>query len=304
MAYDHNNPAEAQAPFEFTFVSWIARGGFGDVYRAVRKDTGGEIAVKVLREYGDPECVKRFEREIRTLMALNGKRGIVPILGYNLNAEPPFYAMPLMKGGTLAQHVGKLEHAVVRDLLRHFADVLQHVHERGGLHRDIKPANVLLDSKGVPAVGDFGLGNDPACTVMLTAHACGTPGYMAPELTQPFGTASTASDVYALGATAFELLTGIHPTQTESLDPWKYDKAVPKDLRTLVVRMVDPRPERRPTTADLIKWMGPGDGTPARVPLLPSLGKVLRWIGVGALAAGAALVAVVGIGALIGSDKD
>lgn len=97
--------------FEFTFVAWIARGGFGEVYRAVRKDTGEEIAVKVLREFQDPECVKRFAREIRTLMALNGKRGIIPILGYNLASEPPFYAMPLMKGGTLAAHVGELDQA-------------------------------------------------------------------------------------------------------------------------------------------------------------------------------------------------
>jgi len=279
--------------FEFEFKEWIARGGFADVYRAVRKDNGQEIAVKVLRDFTNADCRRRFVREVRTLEALKGRTGIVPILGYDLNAERPYYVMPLMKGGTLAAWAGRLDHGVVRSLLRYFADVLQHIHDRGGLHRDFKPANVLVDGDGNPSLGDFGLGNDPHCTVILTAHACGTPGYMAPELSNPFGAASTASDVYALGASIFELLTGINPGKATDLDPWSYNKAIPEDLRNMVLHMVQPQPHARPSTRRLLGWLGTADAaTPARVPM--------GWSGWQLL--GGALLAVgliVGIGALM-----
>jgi serine/threonine protein kinase len=279
--------------FEFDFKEWIARGGFADVYRAVRRDNAQEIAVKVLRDFRNPDCRRRFEREIRTLEALQGKAGIVPILGNNLNAEPPYYVMPLMKGGTLAAWAGKLDHTAVRNLLRHFADVLQHIHDRGGLHRDFKPPNVLVDGDGNLALGDFGLGNDPHCTVILTAHACGTPGYMAPELLTPFGAASKASDVYALGATIFELLTGVHPAQAKDLDPWGHNKAIPEDLRNMVLHMLQAQPDARPSTRRLLSWLGPSESPiPARVPM--------RWSGWqifgGALAA---VVLIFGFGALL-----
>ncbi len=283
--------SQSQTEFAFTLKDCVARGGFGEVYRAVRNDTGVDVAVKVLRDFRNDDCRRRFEREVRTLIALNGRNGIVPILGHNLTAEPPYYVMPLMEGGTLAEHAGKLEHGIVRGLLRHFAETLQYLHGRGGLHRDFKPANVLLDGSGLPALGDFGLGNDPQCTVILTAHACGTPGYMAPELSLPFGSASAASDVYALGATIFELLTGVAPSKAANLDPWAYNKQIPEDLRNMVLHMVQPHPGRRPTPETLLTWLGPGDGVPTRVPVPPSLSKVLVWLGVAALA----LVAIVAV---------
>lgn len=139
---------------------------------------------------------------------------------------------------------------------------------------------------------------------MLTANACGTPGYMAPELSHPLGRATTASDVYSLGATIFELLTGVHPGQAADFDPWQYDKAIPEDLRNMVLHMVHPDPHQRPTTRKLLEWLGPGNGAPARVPLFPRVKKVLRWVGVGALAVAAGALAIVGIGAIVGSKKE
>src|ERR1041384_5946778 len=94
---------------EFQFKEWIARGGFGEVHRAIRKDTGEECAVKVLRNYQDADCRRRVVREVPTLAEQKGA-GVIKLIAYQIDTAPPWFAMPLMKGGTLAAHVGKLSH--------------------------------------------------------------------------------------------------------------------------------------------------------------------------------------------------
>jgi serine/threonine protein kinase len=271
------------------------RGGFGEVWRALRKDTGEEVAVKILRDANDADARKRFEREVKILLQLDHP-GIVKLIAYRLDGERPFYVMPLMKGGCLSPYAGKLNHHVIRGLLQKFANALHHIHERGGIHRDFKPDNVLIDSQGNTALADFGLGNDPRCTVFVTAHAAGTRGYMAPELHEHLGRATSSSDIYSLGASIFQLLTGVHPAQASSLDPWAYNREVPEDLRNLVLLMVQRNPLRRPKAADIVAILG-NPGQPVRVPVVTPFDRLIE----GALAIAAFAGVVLLIGAAVGA---
>jgi serine/threonine protein kinase len=292
---------ETQARIELEFKERIdgGRGGFGEVWRAIRRDTGEEVAVKVLRDAADGDARKRLEREVKILLQLDHP-GIVKLIAHRLDVERPFYVMPLMKGGCLSPWAGKLQHGTVRGLLHKFADALHHIHARGGIHRDFKPDNVLIDSRGNAALADFGLGNDPRCTISMTAHAAGTPGYWAPELHEHLGRATSSSDIYSLGASIFQLLTGVHPAKASSLDPWTYNREIPEDLRNLVLLMVHQNPLRRPRAAEIIAYLG-NPGQPVRVPVATSLDRFVEGaLGIAAVAA-LALGFVVVAGAVVGA---
>ena len=265
----------------------VGDGGFADVYRAIHSETKAIVAVKILRDYMNPEARKRFEREVRLLEGLRHER-IMPLLAYNLTAQQPFYVMPLMTGGVLTRWAGGLSTDSLRAILCELASVLAFVHQQGGLHRDIKPDNLLVDSAGRVAVGDFGLGNNPRYTVIFTQHAAGTPGYAAPEL-MTGGFASQASDIYSLGATIFHLLTGIHPMLAGSLDPWTVRPDFPADLRSLILMMVHHDPRYRPTADALLVALGVRKQ--ATSPQKPDNSGL--WTGVLAVAGIAAFVGVI-----------
>lgn len=276
----------------------IGGGGFADVWRAVRDDTGEEVAVKMLRDFRNWDARHRFAREVRMIQGLRHHR-VVRVIEANVTIERPFYVMPLMKGGALTGWAGRLTPAIVRGILTELADFLTYLHEQGGLHRDIKPDNLLVNADGQFAVGDFGLGNNPRYTVMFTAHAAGTWGYIAPELTRPGGQATAAADIYSLGATLFHLLTGVHPQQASSLDPWTVNRNIPADLRNLVVQMVQRAANQRPTARHLLERLRPPKRAPQRQPqpaqtARPSAASGDFWkviAGVGGLAAIVALIA-------------
>lgn len=264
------------------------RGGFADVWTALDPDSGKVVAVKVLRDFRSADARRRFEREVRILCSLRHS-GIVPLLGYNLNVEQPFYVMPYMRWGCLTSWAGKLSPEHVRRVFRRLVSVLAYLHSRGTLHRDIKPDNVLVDGNGNFTVGDFGLGNDPRCTVIFTVNAVGTPGYVAPELINGWGAASQASDMYSLGATLFHLITGVHPRDAQSLDVWTIRRDVPEDLRNIVLQLSSPVPLSRPTARQLTAANPPEAEDEARIPAKP-----IDWGAVvgGVLAAGAIFLLV------------
>jgi serine/threonine protein kinase len=247
----------------------IGGGGFGDVYRAFLKSDNAVVAVKVLRDVNNPLALNHFRREIEALMSFTHE-GVVRIIGYNLSESPPFFVMPLMGGGALIEWAGKLDQPLLKSVCRHLAEVLQHIHAKGHLHRDLKPANILVAADGTARVADFGLGNkrEPGLTVMLTQNHGGTPGYMAPELLALGGRASAATDVYALGATMFHLITGVAPHTVNALDPKAHRADVDQNLRRTVGWMVHPNPFSRATLAQVLTWLGPaqpGEGPP-RIP--------------------------------------
>src|SRR5262249_50271096 len=154
------------------------------------------------------------------------------------------------KGGNLAQRLDgtPLPACQAAQLVAVLAGAVHAAHQRGLIHRDLKPANVLLTTEGTPKVSDFGLAKwmDGGAGPTVSGEVLGTPSYMAPEQAQSQGSAvGPATDVYALGAILYELLTGRPPflaatplktlmqvVHQEPVPPRRLQPAMPHDLET------------------------------------------------------------------------
>ncbi len=205
----------------------LGAGGMGEVYRARDLRLGREVAVKVLPAdvAASPDRLARFEREARTVAALNHPN-IVVLHSMEVEDGIHFLTMELVDGQSLDRHITAdgLPVARVIELGIALADALAAAHERGVVHRDLKPANVMLTREGAVKVLDFGLAKpaqadaDPDLSRAVTVAApisdfglvVGTVPYMAPE--QIRGEAVDArSDVFSLGIMLYELVAGRRP---------------------------------------------------------------------------------------------
>jgi WD40 repeat protein len=153
-------------------------------------------------------------------------------------------------------------------LIRTVADAVSFAHERGLLHRDLKPSNVLLDQLGVPHITDFGLAkrSDGEADLTLTGQILGSPNYMAPEQAEPnLAPTTAASDVYALGAMLYHLLTGYPPFHAETVaqtlrmvvedqptSPKTRCRDVPRDLETICLKCLEKTPDLRYSSARVL----------------------------------------------------
>ena len=189
----------------------LGEGGMGAVYRAFDERLGRRVAVKVLSERlkADRAFVERFEREAR-LQARVAHPNLVTIY----DASDGFLVMEYVEGTTLDRHLasrGRLPWEEARRLLDGVLSAVAALHAAGLVDRDLKPANVLMDAEGRPKVMDFGLAKG-ASEAALTQDGMilGTPEYMSPEQAKG-DVVGPATDVYALGALAYEMLSGRPP---------------------------------------------------------------------------------------------
>ena len=209
----------------YRIVGELGRGGMGTVYRGRDEALGRDAAVKVIRPLPgeDAGALDRFGEEARAAASLASPH-IVQIYEFDPAARPPFMAMELVPGASLQQMVkgrGALPAATVIDCALQILDGLGTAHAAGIVHRDIKPANILLATTG-PAAGtykltDFGLARSPDRQHTLTASGSllGTLTYLAPEVALG-DEATPSSDLYSLGATLHEMLTGRPPLSASS----------------------------------------------------------------------------------------
>jgi serine/threonine protein kinase, bacterial len=198
----------------------IGRGGMGAVYRAQDPRFRRTVAIKVLSRHllSDDQFRVRFDREARVVAALEHP-AIVPVYDYGEEDGEPYLVFRYMEGGNLAERIareGPLPVEVVAALTRRLADALDHAHGEGVIHRDVKPANVVFDRNGNAYLTDFGIAAMTVHTVSLTGlGTIGSPGYMSPEQCEG-KPATAASDIYSLGCTVYEALTGRAPFQAEN----------------------------------------------------------------------------------------
>ena len=189
----------------------VGQGGQAQVYLAERVHDGKQMALKVLDRSlrQDQVFLERFVREYKLLASLEHEN-IARIFDQGFSGDYPYIAMEFLPGGTLASRCR--EGIAARDALRivsQIARALDAIHARGIVHRDLKPANILFRSNGQPVIVDFGLARDLAINSTLTVagQVIATPRYMSPE--QCMGrTADHRSDLYAVGAIFYEMLTG------------------------------------------------------------------------------------------------
>jgi serine/threonine protein kinase len=209
-------------PARYAGVRPIGHGGMGEIYLAEDTELGRQVAIKVLDERfaGDAHLRKRFRREALTAARLSGHPNVVTIYDVGEWQGHPFLVMEHLVGGTLGDRArsGAVPHAEALRWLRQAAAGLDAAHELGIVHRDVKPANLLFDARGEVVVADFGIArvvDDTTGGMTAAGTVLGTAGYLAPE--QALGESATpASDRYALGIVAYELLTGGRPFERGS----------------------------------------------------------------------------------------
>jgi eukaryotic-like serine/threonine-protein kinase len=211
-------------PYEV--AAQIGVGGMGEVYRATDTNLARQVAIKVLPAAvaADAERLARFDREAKTLAALNHPN-IAAIYGLEKSAGTTALVMELVEGPTLADRIGRgpipIDEAL--PIAKQIAEALEAAHEQAIIHRDLKPANIKVRVDGTVKVLDFGLAkamvpaaapgdlaNSPAITSPAMTQAgmiLGTAAYMSPE--QARGKpVDRRADVWAFGCILYEMVTG------------------------------------------------------------------------------------------------
>lgn len=237
----------------------LGQGGQGSTFRGVDRETGDDVAIKVLSIKGSKswKAFDRFEREMDTLAKLShpGIPKYRDRYAYEASGDY-FLVMDLVDGAPLSTYLEGpgLPVATVRDVLEQTLDVLAYLHRQRPplIHRDIKPANVLRRRDGSVAVVDFG-GVRQRAGETAASTTIGTFGYMAPE--QLHGDATPASDVYALGATVLALLTRTPPSELPRRG-LRFDYAaldLPAPFGRVLPKMLEPDPDERLASVEAVR---------------------------------------------------
>lgn len=243
----------------------VGAGGMGTVYRALDRETGAPVAVKLLTDRSTAD-VARFFREARVLSEIEDP-AVVRYIAHGHDPRP-YLVMEWLDGCDLAEHLAQQRPTIADSvaLIRRVARTLASVHARGIVHRDLKPSNLFLIEKRLEQVKiiDFGIALASYSTRALTATNAivGTPEYMAPEQVREGRRIDVRADIFSLGCVLFECLagrppfTGIHPMAVlakllleEVPDIAELRDDVPEALADLVKRMLCKDPAGRPASA-------------------------------------------------------
>jgi len=300
--------AEARPEFEgwktgtrigdYELIDVLGRGGMAVVYLARQVSLDRLVALKTVSAALGAESHgrERFRREARAVAQLEHP-GIVSIHDIGTSAGSMYYTMDYIAGADLGRAMR--ERAIPRreaaSIVQKVAEAIEHAHQRGVLHRDLKPGNILLDEANEPHVTDFGIAleTEAAAGLTLTGDVLGTPPYMAPEaLAGGPGKSGATSEVYALGAILFHLLTGRTPFTGSSASeilqlaltaappsPRLLNAAIPRDLETICLKCLEKSPESRYDSAgalaeDLRRFLA-GENILARP--IPAPVRFARW---------------------------
>lgn len=197
-------------------VARLGRGAMGTVYRAHQSSLDRDVALKILSQtlVEDRRFITRFLEEARAAGKLNHPN-VVQVHDVGQSGELFYISMEYMERNSLQSLLdtqGKLPEAEAITMILHANEALIWAEEHGIVHRDIKPDNLLVDSKGVVKIGDFGIALDQAKSKTLyeSGKIVGTPIYMAPEQARGKKVDHRA-DIYALGATLYHALSGEQP---------------------------------------------------------------------------------------------
>jgi hypothetical protein len=292
----------------YQIVKKLGQGGMGSVYLARQLSLDRNVAVKVLSPAlsEDAGFVARFTREAYAAAQLT-HHNVVQVYDIGEDAGRHFYSMEFVEGETLAGLVsrdGKLDPEAAVGYALQAARGLKFAHDQGLIHRDVKPDNLLLNTQGIVKVADLGLvkkrglseipsGNlaaggrgtsklEQAQSANSTGFdmSMGTPAYMAPEQARDAATVDGRADIYSLGCTLYDLLTGRPPFSGKTalevitkhasepiVPPEMVAKRVPKELSGVLLKMVAKKPEDRyHTMGDCIRemeeFMGAGSSGP------------------------------------------
>ncbi len=245
----------------------IGRGAMGSVYLARDTKLNRHIALKVLLGSlaRTPSIVKQFHQEAQSAAPLNHPN-IVRIYSAGVEAGTPYIAMEFVDGEPLDRFLkrkGKVNWDVALHIGAQVALALDCAHQHGIIHRDVKPSNILLDRKGGVRLTDFGIARMQSRDGASGGPVVGTPQYMSPEQLTG-GDIGPASDLFALGVTMYQMISGEMPFRGESSMALvrsicedtpvrlnKLDESVPDDVARLVAYLIEKEPSGRPASAKI-----------------------------------------------------
>ena len=254
----------------YTIERELGGGGMSRVFVAEEVSLGRQVVVKVLPpDLAATVNVERFRREIQLAAKLQHPL-IVPVLAAGISEGLPYYTMPFIEGESLRARLARSGELPIQEAARILRDVLSalsYAHEHGVVHRDIKPDNVLLTGNHA-VVADFGVAKalsastNPGSSLTSLGVALGTPAYMSPEQAAADPATDHRADLYAVGAMAYEMLTGHQVFSARSPQamlaahavekPEPIDKrrpSVPTALSSLVMRSLEKHAADRPQSA-------------------------------------------------------
>jgi len=286
---DNQPPADAAEPGPGTGTGWlglddsgavkefgqyeilgeIARGAMSVVYRVRQRGLDRVVALKVLQggASASPEQLQRFMQEAHAAARIQHPN-IVPIHDFGVQNGQHYFTMDYIAGESLAERLAKgpIPPREALEIARQAADALQYAHEHNVVHRDIKPGNILLDKTGRVKVTDFGVAKEMDHTEMhltATGQMIGTPQYMSPE--QASGRSAHVdqrSDIFSLGVTLYEMLTGRPAFLAESMmqmlhkvchedpvPPQRINPRVHRDAATICLKAMEKELPNRYQTA-------------------------------------------------------
>jgi serine/threonine protein kinase/Tol biopolymer transport system component len=206
---------------QYEIQSLIGKGGMSTVYRAYQPSVNRTVAIKTLPPefLHDGTFLVRFEREARLIAQLEHFH-ILPVYDAGQAEGIPYIVMRYLPGGSLAdlmQRYGRFSAQEAVPIIQQIAAALDYAHQRGVIHRDVKPSNILLDEEGNAYLSDFGIARVREATAAMTGSGLvGTPAYLAPEVGRGDRVIGPSVDIYALGVTLFQMLTGKVPFRAET----------------------------------------------------------------------------------------
>jgi len=217
----------AKSVGNYDLLEKIAEGGMGSIYRGRHRESGNIVAIKVMAPHltQNPLLLKRFEQEFRAASRLNHPN-IVRALDYSDNGSTPYLVMEFVEGESLGQKLereGRMSESDAIRLITQVARGLHRAHKQNLVHRDVKPDNILVTPDGIAKLADLGLVKETETDLNLTrtGRGLGTPHFMAPEQFRNAKNADTRCDIYSLGATLYQMVTGELPFRSNGpLDAW------------------------------------------------------------------------------------
>ncbi|HEY7427953.1 MAG TPA: serine/threonine-protein kinase [Gemmataceae bacterium] len=257
----------AKSVGNYDLLEKIAEGGMGAIYRGRHRESGQVVAIKIMPSHmaQNPVLLKRFEQEFRAASRLD-HANIVRALDYSGNSNVPYLVMEFVEGESLGRKLereGRLSETDAIRIIAQVAQGLHRAHKQNLIHRDVKPDNILVTPEGIAKLADLGLVKETETDLNLTrtGRGLGTPHFMAPEQFRNAKNADTRCDVYSLGATLYQMVTGELPFRSNGpLDAWmkkiqneltpprQLVPALSERIDWAILRAMSADPEKRPAS--------------------------------------------------------
>ncbi|MGZ4964868.1 MAG: serine/threonine-protein kinase, partial [Limisphaerales bacterium] len=265
----------------FALVQQIGAGGMGTIWLAQDERLNERVALKFLSAAFRDDALANLRKETQKSRKLTHPNIIRIHDLYEAPDELAFISMEFVDGIDLAQLKAKQPHCIftwefLQPIVKQLCKALEYAHAEGVVHRDLKPSNMILDAKGRLKLADFGLAalmHEPYSSAQPKGSwAGGTINYMSPQQLYGFP-AGVSDDIYALGATLYELLTSRTPFYvgdiaeqtrtvaaipiTDRLEEFELKNEIPRDVRAMIMACLSKDPDTRPQSARAVaEWMG------------------------------------------------